>query len=79
MGSSEGELGCIAVLLMIRHRKTPVVVRGFFSPADGGKPAVLKEAPLLCLIPLCLTALGCVVLFFFANGVYRMLLPIAGG
>ncbi len=57
----------------------PLVVRGFFSPADGAAPPVVQEAPLLCLIPLCLTAVGCVVLFFFADGIYRMLLPIAGG
>ena len=57
----------------------PVVARGFFSAADPGPPPLVKEAPLLCLIPLCLTAVGCVVLFFFADGIYRMLLPIAGG
>ncbi len=37
------------------------------------------EAPLLCLLPLCLTALGSVALFFFAEPIYRLLLPIVGG
>ena len=57
----------------------PLVVRGFFSPAEGSGTPVLKEAPLLCLIPLCVTAVGSFVLFFFADGIYRLLLPIAGG
>ncbi len=66
----------------------PVVGRAFFvpvkpvehadddhhAPADG-----IHEAPLLCVVPLCVTALGCVVMFFFAEHVYDLLLPIAGG
>ncbi len=37
------------------------------------------DAPLLCLLPLCLTALGSLALFFFAEPLYLMLLPIVGG
>ena len=62
----------------------PVVVRAFFrepNPGNDGLDAAtrIREAPLLCLVPLCLTAAGCVVLFFLAPRVYSMLLPITGG
>ena len=55
----------------------PIVARGFFLPPPGG-PEV-KEAPLMCVIPLCVTAVAGVVLFFFADKIYQWLLPIAGG
>jgi len=46
----------------------PIVVRAFFigSSNPTGETKV-KEAPLTCVIPLCITAVGCLVLFFFAN------------
>ena len=62
----------------------PVVVRGFFRPptADGhddqdgeGSPKI-REAPLLCVIPPVLTGIGCVVLFFYADDIYRLLMGI---
>jgi len=34
------------------------------------------EAPVLCVAPLCATAIGCICLFFFAEDVYNLLLPI---
>jgi multicomponent Na+:H+ antiporter subunit D len=57
----------------------PVVVRAFFFAPEDGSSGGLKEAPLFCLIPLCVTAIGCVVLFFFAERVYRLLEPLVGG
>ena len=36
----------------------------------------IKEAPLFCVIPLWITALGCIALFFFADRLYDMLAPI---
>ncbi|PPR24663.1 MAG: hypothetical protein CFH40_00744, partial [Alphaproteobacteria bacterium MarineAlpha10_Bin3] len=41
-------------------------------------PAI-KEAPVFCLIALCLTAAGCIVLFFQADRLYQLLRPIGGG
>jgi multicomponent Na+:H+ antiporter subunit D len=46
----------------------------------GGDPVNLtgiREAPLACVVPLCLTAFGCLLLFFFADGLYALLAPIA--
>jgi multicomponent Na+:H+ antiporter subunit D len=61
----------------------PVAARGFFvaGPADGKgehESEGIREAPLACVIPLCLTAFGCVLLFFYANALYDLLAPIAG-
>lgn len=38
----------------------------------------IHEAPLACVIPLCLTAVGSVLLFFYAESIYEILLPITG-
>jgi multicomponent Na+:H+ antiporter subunit D len=56
----------------------PIPIRGFFFAPEGDPHPKIKEAPLFCLIPLCLTAVGCLVLFFYAEGVYRLLAPLAG-
>jgi multicomponent Na+:H+ antiporter subunit D len=46
-------------------------------------PVAIAEAPLLCLLPICATALGCIALFFFGNAIYDFLLHVpimpAGG
>ena len=36
----------------------------------------IQEAPLFCLVPICLTAAGCLMLFFFADDLYRLLTPL---
>lgn len=36
----------------------------------------INEAPLMCVVPLCITAIGSIALFFFANSIYDCLLPI---
>ena len=73
----------------------PIVGRGFFLPAKaddhghgddhgptskgGGWFANLQEAPLLCVAPLCFTALGCIGLFFYADQIHALLLPLVEG
>jgi multicomponent Na+:H+ antiporter subunit D len=56
----------------------PIVVRAFFRPLPAGEQDGLKEAPLLMLLPICLTALACFVIFFYADVVYRLLAPVMG-
>ena len=52
----------------------PIVIRAFFTgPSDPPGTTRIKEAPLSCVIPLCITAAGCLVLFFFANDIYQFL------
>ena len=36
----------------------------------------IAEAPWMCVVPLCLTAIGSVILFFCAGWIYEALLPI---
>lgn len=53
----------------------PIPIRAFMTP-PGEEPMKFKEAPMMCVVPLCITAVGSVVLFFFANNIYEWLLPI---
>ena len=41
-------------------------------------PKGFCEAPPFMVVPICFTALGCLVLFFYAGDIYRLLLPLAG-
>lgn len=64
----------------------PIVVRGFFARGPDGAVLVsaegheqsgitragMHEAPLFCTVPLCLTAIGCIVLFFYADGLFAL-------
>ncbi len=64
----------------------PIFARGFFSPATGtGSRALnapgpwrqkLAEAPLFCVLPPCITALGCLVLFFYSGEIQAFLSPL---
>jgi multicomponent Na+:H+ antiporter subunit D len=58
----------------------PVVARGFFSGGTRSGPTVrqqLQEAPIWCVVPPCLTAIGCVILFFYAGDIYTLIEPVA--
>ncbi|REJ73061.1 MAG: monovalent cation/H+ antiporter subunit D family protein [Acidobacteria bacterium] len=60
----------------------PVVLQAFAprqGGAAGGEDAGVQEAPLLCVVPLCLTALLCVVLFFWPTPFTDLLSGFAGG
>jgi multicomponent Na+:H+ antiporter subunit D len=56
----------------------PIVGRAFFLPLPKNERRnKIREAPMLCVVPLCLTAAGSLLLFFFADHIYRLLAPIA--
>lgn len=65
----------LSTLLNIAYLLPPVL-RAFLNPLPAGEPATLKEAPLLCLVPLCLTALGALLLFFAAPLPHALMLRI---
>lgn len=44
--------------------------------APASKLRALKEAPLFCVLPPCLTAVGCIALFFYADSLFRLLEPM---
>ncbi len=63
----------------------PVVARGFFLPPkpwtdehghEHAAQTELKEGHWTCTVPLCLTAVGCVVLFAWSGPLRDLLLPI---
>ena len=70
----------------------PIVGRGFFlaGPAShikntkpkniwlGLQIGKVNEAPLLCLVAMILSSLGCIALFIFADSIFQLLLPIVG-
>lgn len=59
----------------------PIVAKGFYLPGNGTtafeKP-VIREAPLFCVLPPVLTAIGCLILFFYAGSIQTFLMPITG-
>ena len=73
IGAVEGHQLVLIVVLVVSSLLNaayffPIVYRGFFlPPADGDTAAGLKEAPLFCVIPLTLTALFSLALFFFPD------------
>lgn len=57
----------------------PIPIRAFYdTPTEehGGDEGI-HEAPGFCVVPLCVTAVGGIVLFFVADRIYQVLLPIA--
>lgn len=65
-----GSLLSVAYLL-------PISARALFMPSrDLSAPTGIHEAPLLVVVPLCVTAVGCIFLFAFANDIYAFLLHI---
>ncbi len=55
----------------------PVVIRGFFMPLQDSDKEV-SEAPLNCVMPLAITALFCIALFFVVTPLYELIAPIVG-
>ena len=92
MGAADaGQLAIIGVLMLSSLLNVayllPIPARAFFA-APAGRPAHslgaaanpeadrIEEAPLLCLVPICITAVGCILLFFAVGGLYDFLLHI---
>ncbi len=77
MGAFEAGYGLVVVALMISTLLNigyliPPVIRAFLvAPKDGG--GGIREAPLLCVLPLSLTALGCIALFFLGDNLAGLL------
>jgi multicomponent Na+:H+ antiporter subunit D len=86
LGAAETGQAVLVAILMISSLLNvayliPVAARAFMpavgEPASGGWQ--IQEAPLFCVVPLCFTALGCIVLFFYADWLYAFLQPLGGG
>ena len=76
-----GHIVLVAVLMLSSLLNivylVPIPARAFFGrPQQDAEHDGLHEAPVLCVIPLCLTALGTIALFFAAEPIYHLLSPI---
>jgi multicomponent Na+:H+ antiporter subunit D len=91
LGAAETGQAILVLILMVSSLLNvayliPVAARAFL-PADRAKDGAdaaaggwrIQEAPLFCVVPLCFTALGCVVLFFYADRLYAFLQPLGQG
>ena len=82
LGAAEADKYPLIAVLMISSLLNiaylmPVVVRGFFYPApDGPEQPEIQEAPLMCVIPLSITALSGVALFVYADVIHNWLIPV---
>ncbi len=57
----------------------PVAARAFYAaPDSNGQPHGISEAPMLCVVPLCITAAGTILLFFFGDALndFISLIPL---
>ena len=86
VGAADREMTFLVATLMISSLLNiaylvPIPIQAFMTPKDE-EPQAFNEAPMMCVVPLCITAVGSVLLFFFAQSIYDVLLPItviAGG
>jgi multicomponent Na+:H+ antiporter subunit D len=71
----------LALLLNVAYLM-PIVARAFFLPGSsgtgsgGGARGGIEEAPLACVVPLMVTSALCLILFFFAGDVERLIAPV---
>jgi multicomponent Na+:H+ antiporter subunit D len=77
IGAVEGDQLILVVVLLVSSLLNaayflPIVYRAFFAvPLESADPG-LKEAPVLCLLPICVTALCSFLLFFFHDTFLRL-------
>ena len=84
VGAADAQQMAIILVLLVSSLLNvayllPVAARGFFLNGPGvGQTgqARISEAPSLCVVPLSLTATGCVLLFFYADDLHAFLVPI---
>ncbi len=72
VGAIEGDQLLLIIVLLTSSLLNaayflPIVYRGFFAATPEGGEEGFKEAPLLCVVPLSLTALASLALFFYPD------------
>jgi len=77
IGAVEGDQLVLIVVLLVSSLLNaayffPIFYRGFFMPAPAGAGEGIKEAPLFCLVPLSVTALVSLALFFFPDTLIQL-------
>lgn len=80
-----GQIFVVAVLMLSSLLNVayllPIAGRAFFvePPKGEGHGHGIKEAPLFCLVPLCLTAAACLLLTLFVDDIVALLEPMLTG
>ena len=54
----------------------PIPIRAFYSAPDKEHEPGVHEAPMFCVVPLCATGIGSLLLFFCADQIHEVLKPI---
>ena len=57
----------------------PIVGRAYFRKSSKHDLEHVHEAPWMCVLPLCITAVGCVVLFVYPAPIFDLLTLIFPG
>jgi multicomponent Na+:H+ antiporter subunit D len=85
LGAAQGHQLVFVAVLMVSSLLSigylvPVAARAFFLPESDDEHAGsgIHEAPLLCVVPPVITAAGCVVLFFTADPVVKLVAQMIG-
>ena len=92
LGAAEADQAVFVGVLMLSSLLSigylmPVVGRAFFLPpkpwtdehgVEHAAQTEFSEGSPLCTVPLCLTALGCIALFFYGQELRELLLPMVG-
>ena len=85
LGSLEGGHYVVLAVLMVSSLLNiayllPIPIRAFFAKAENpAGPDRIKEAPWPCVAAPMATAIGCIVLFFYPEPLYRLMSAIVGG
>lgn len=86
VGTVQGQHYLLTATLMISSLLNiaylmPISILAFMNPRDhvDGEVIAVSEAPMMCVVPLVLTAAGSVLLFFTAGPIYEILSSLYGG
>ena len=87
MGAADTEHPWLMAVLMVSSLLNilyllPISIQAFFADSDDvddshGGDGGIHEAPMMCVVPLAVTAIGGIALFVFADRIYAVLEPIA--
>jgi multicomponent Na+:H+ antiporter subunit D len=77
LGALDRDMIWVVVVLLVSSLLNvfyllPVAVTAFFRDPEDDQDTGMKEAPMACVVPLAITAIGCFVLFFMAEPILTL-------
>ena len=77
LGALDRGMSWVVVVLLVSSLLNvfyllPVAATAFFRDPEEDQDTGMKEAPMACVVPLAITAIGCFVLFFFAEPILQL-------